>query len=45
MVLLLGDGLDELVNTLGGVLERLRLAVLVWRISKTKVSLLTSIPM
>ena len=36
MVLLLGDGLDELVNTLGGVLERLRLAVLVWRISNNE---------
>ena len=33
MVLLLGDSHDKLMNTLGGVLECLRLAVLVWRVS------------
>ena len=33
MVLLLGDCPDELMNPLSGVLECLRLAVLVWRIS------------
>ena len=33
MVLLLGDCPDELMNPLSGVLESLRLAVLVWRIS------------
>ena len=33
MVLLLGDCPDELMNPLSGVLENLRLAVLVWRIS------------
>ena len=33
MVLFLGDGPDELMNPLSGVLECLRLAVLVWRIS------------
>ena len=33
MELFLGDGLDELMNPLSGVLESLRLAVLVWRIS------------
>ena len=33
MVLLLGDSPDELMNPLSGVLECLRLAVLVWRVS------------
>ena len=33
MVLILGDSPNELMNPLSGVLECLRLAVLVWRIS------------
>jgi len=33
MVLFLGDSPDELMDTFDGVLECLRLAVLVWRIS------------
>jgi hypothetical protein len=33
MVLLLGDSPDELMNPLSGILECLRLTVLVWRIS------------
>ena len=36
MVLFLGDGPDELMNPLSGVLECLRLAVLVWRISNNE---------
>ena len=33
MVLILGDSPDELMDTSGGVLKCLRLAVLLWRIS------------